>query len=157
MRRWLLPAALVVALAIGITGGVALAQGNGQAGDSLGKSFISRVARILGLDEAKVQDAFKQAGREIEDEAVQQRLSGLVESGKLTQVQADEYLKWYKSRPEGPLTAPGFGQFGAHGFKPGGEGVGPGPRGPFRFGPGGPGPGFHEDRPPQKTPLPTGI
>ncbi len=33
MRRWLLPAALVVALAIGITGGVALAQGNGQAGD----------------------------------------------------------------------------------------------------------------------------
>jgi hypothetical protein len=74
------------------------------------------VATILGLDETDVQDAFDQAGREMEDDALHRSLDRKVERGRLTQEQADEYEGWYQSRPESLSPRPSFRGFGHRGF-----------------------------------------
>ncbi len=106
-RRWLYAFLLTGLLVIGITGGSVLAHGGGENGDSPVKSFASRVAGVLGLTESQVQDAFKQARAEMQDEALQAKLDKMVESGRLTQEEADEYKEWYDSRPD--TLTPGFG------------------------------------------------
>ena len=106
-RRWLYALILTGLLVIGITGGAVLAHGGGENGDSPVKSFASRVAGILGLNESQVQDAFDQARTEMQDEALQAKLDKMVESGRLTQEEADEYKEWYDSRPD--TLTPGFG------------------------------------------------
>ena len=114
--RWLFVALLVGALALSITGATVLAHSAGTDGDSPFKSFVSRVATILGLDESDVQDAFDQAGREMEDDALHRSLDRQVERGRLTQEQADEYEAWYQSRPETLSPRLPFRRFGGHGF-----------------------------------------
>ena len=115
-RRWLFVFLLAGVLVIGVTGGAVLAQGDGTSSDSPFKGFASRVASILGLTEAEVQEAFQQASTEMEDEALQRKLNRMVERGKLTQQEADEYLTWYKDRPQSLRQGPGFRRFGARGF-----------------------------------------
>ena len=117
-RRLLFVTLLVGILAIGITGGTILAHGARTGGDSPLNSFASRVATILGIEETRVQDAFDQAAREMQDVALQQKLDRQVEQGHLTQEQADEHMKWFLSRPEGLSFGPGFRR---HGFLGGGK------------------------------------
>ena len=114
-KRWLLVTSAIVVLVVSITGGVVLAHGGGSADGSL-TSFVSRVASILGVDETEVQDAFDQAKKELRDEALQKKLDSLVESGRLTQEQADEYKLWLEARPEGlsPGVLPGLRGHGFH-------------------------------------------
>ena len=90
--------AIVAVTAIGFS--LALAQEN-ERGDSNASRLAAKVAEILGLDAAEVDDAIKQARREIRDEAIQKKLNSLVENGRLTQEQADEHLNRLQSRPEG--------------------------------------------------------
>jgi hypothetical protein len=71
-------------LALGITGGTVLAQGDGSRDGSPAGGLVSRVAAILGLDETQVEDAFQQARGELQDEAIQRKLDTLVENGRLT-------------------------------------------------------------------------
>jgi hypothetical protein len=119
-KRWFFVTLLVGVLALGITGGTVLAHDGGVGGDSpLGK-FTSRVANILGVDEAQVQDALDQASREIQDESLQLKLDRMVESGRLTQEQADAYLEWYVSRPDGLFSGFKLRGFGGHDFFRGG-------------------------------------
>ena len=82
----------VVAVAI-ISFSIALAQGN-EGGDSNASKLATKVAEILGLDTAVVDDAIKQAHRVLRDEAAQNNLNALVGKGRLTQAQSDEYLDW---------------------------------------------------------------
>ena len=89
----------VVAVAI-ISFSIAFAQGN-EGGDSNAGKLATKVAEILGLDTAVVDRAIKQAREELRDEAVQKKLNALVEKGRLTQEQADEYLNSIQSKPEG--------------------------------------------------------
>ncbi len=115
-KRWLFVTLLAGALAIGITGGTVLAQESGITGESPFKSFAARLATILGVDEASVQDAMKQASKEIQDEVMQKKLDNMVAKGLITQEQADQMAEWYQSRPDvlspsGPLKG-----FGGHGF-----------------------------------------
>ena len=94
----------VVAVAV-ISFSIALAQGD--EGDDSNASK---------LETAVVDDAVKQAREELRDEAIQKKLDALVEKGRLTQEQADEYLNWIQSRPEG-IPAIGkhfFGKRGHH-------------------------------------------
>ena len=100
-RRWVVIGLVVGLLAMAVTTGAVLSY-TGD-GDSPYGTFASRVAAILGVDQAQVQDALDQAAREIQDEAIQNKLNRLVESGRLTQEQADEYLEWYLARPESGL------------------------------------------------------
>ena len=146
-KRWIFALLLGGVLALGIAGSAVLAHGRAggenshsdrvarggvlahlKSGDGelrLG-SLASRVADILELEEQQVQDAFHQAIREMREEKVQQKLDWAVENGKLSQEQADEYLEWFRSRPESfapgvfshKFGKPGFhGGKGRHGFK----------------------------------------
>ena len=67
-RRWLfVPLFLLALLALGVTAGATMADGDGGEGDSPVKSFVSRVADILGLEESEVQDVFNQAAGEVRE------------------------------------------------------------------------------------------
>ena len=107
-RRWLIGALVAGLMALGVAGGVAMAQ-EGD-GDSPIRSFASRVAAILGIEETRVQDAMDQARSEMFSERLQHRLDEMVASGRITQEQADEYKTWIESRPEGA-----FKHFGKRG------------------------------------------
>ena len=104
MKHWLIGLVAVLALAVGVGGGTALAQEEGEEGETTIRGVIARVATILGLEEQQVQDAFDQARQEMRDEVLEQqiseRLETLVESGRLTQEQADELREWYAARPD---------------------------------------------------------
>ncbi|MBI4198609.1 MAG: hypothetical protein HY533_05825 [Chloroflexi bacterium] len=93
-------ALLVGALALGITGGTVLAQESDASGTSPIKSFAARLAEKLGLQEAQVQDAMKQVGREMQDEGLKRKLDAAVAAGRITQAQADELYAWYQARPD---------------------------------------------------------
>jgi polyhydroxyalkanoate synthesis regulator phasin len=95
----IIPAAIAVVAVAVMSFSVALAQEN-ENGDSNASKLAAKVAEILGLDTSEVDEAIKQARRELEDEAVQNNLNALVEKGGLTQAQADEYLDWIQSKPE---------------------------------------------------------
>ena len=117
-------------LALAITGGAIWAQEGDTQDDGAGKSKAARVAEILGLGEEEVQDAFKQAGKEMRDDRFQARMDRLVANGQMTEDEAAEAVEWFQSRPEG--IGPGhrssrlksggrhrfgssFGSFGMHG------------------------------------------
>ena len=108
-RRWLIGSVVATVMVLGIMGGMVMAQET--PGDADKSSFAARVAEILGLDEATVQDAIDQAKAEMRDEALQSKLDRLVESGRMTQEQADEYKTWLESKPEG-VPSRMFGGFG---------------------------------------------
>ena len=114
-RFWLTGTIVAAVMVLGIMGGVAMAQGDG---DSEKQSFAARVADILGLDETTVQEAMDEAREEMREEALQAKLDWLVENGHMTQEQADEYKTWIESKPEG-LSPKLFGGFGKkhHRFK----------------------------------------
>ncbi len=123
-RKWMIIAivAATVILLAGVIGGVAYAQ-TATTGGTAGKTLMARVATIMGVDQAKLENAFKQAQKEMQDEALSARLKNLVDQGELTQQQADQYKQWAKSRPDIPQLGPG-----GPGFKGGFRGM-PGPRG----------------------------
>lgn len=121
-KGWLLVPILVGLLTIGITAGVALAYGGGEDGESARTSFASRVAAILGLEETPVQEAFAQASEEAHEERqatrearFQERLDQAVADGSITQEQADRYMEWLQSRPEGIRPLLGIRGFRGHG------------------------------------------
>ena len=120
-----------------------MAQGDGAEGGSPLQSFASRVAVILGLDETQVQDAFSQAAGELQVDRLQLKLDRLVENGRLTQEEADEYKEWYLSRPDTALQGGHLRGFGGRGFFGGG----------FRSGHGSHGIRFQQESPPLEGSL----
>ncbi len=108
-----------VILAATITG-VALAQTNPTPTPSVGSgnSIIARVAKILNIDQSKVQSAFDQARVEASNDALDARLKQLVANGKMTQEQADKYKTWWQSRPQGMPQLGPMGRLGG-GIRPG--------------------------------------
>jgi len=122
-KLWLVVGLLAGLLAVGLTSSAVFAQGGGT-GTSPTQTLLARVASKLGIDQAKLEQAFVEAAKELQTEALKQRLDKAVQAGRLTQEQADAYLKWYQSRPNLPsdgLRLPGFhGPRGFHGPGPGG-------------------------------------
>ncbi len=103
---------LIIGLAIALIvlgasiGGAVMAQGTStttpttSTASNSGKTLMARVAAKLGIDESKLQTAFKDAQKEIQAEELDRRLSELVAAGKITQKQADDYKAWFNSRPD---------------------------------------------------------
>ncbi len=114
-RKWLILAAvaLVVILVAGIIGGVVYAQTNTPTTTptptNQEKTLLARTAAILGIDQQKLEGAYNQAKKEMTDEALTNRLNALVKQGKLTQEHADQYKKWWESRPDVPNITGGKG------------------------------------------------
>ena len=94
----MVPVAIAVGLVTFLSLNIALAQEDGEKKTSPDR-FVSKVAEILGLDAAEVDEAIKQAKEDLRTEAVQSKLDGLVKKGDLTQEQADEYFQWTQSKP----------------------------------------------------------
>ena len=111
-KKFLVTGIVIAVIAVVAVTGVVLAQN--VTTTTPGKTFTARVAAILGIDEQKVKDAFTQAQREMSDEALDTRLHKLVEDGKLTQEQANQYKEWWQSRPD--TLVPGGEGFGMRGF-----------------------------------------
>jgi len=83
-------------LLVGTIGGVALAQTeNGD--DSQPKTLLARVAEKLGINQQELEDAFTEAQSEMRDEALDSRLQSLVDQGKMTQAEADQYKAWLQA------------------------------------------------------------
>jgi len=85
---------------VGSIGGVALAQTGSTDNTTAGKTLLARVAAILGIDQQEVENAFTQARSEMQEEALDSYLKNLVDQGKITQEQADQYKAWWESRPD---------------------------------------------------------
>jgi polyhydroxyalkanoate synthesis regulator phasin len=109
--RIIIPIVMAIVAVTTISLSVALAQEN-ERDDSNASRLAAKVSEILGLDEAEVDDAIKQARREIRYEAIQKKLNTAVENGNLTQEQADEHLNRLQSKPDGipAIGKPFFGK-----------------------------------------------
>jgi uncharacterized protein YidB (DUF937 family) len=115
-RRWFLPGAiLLIALLLG--GGVAYSEAKTSDGSSarakfqkLEQAFLSRLAKELGVSEARLRSAFESAGAATIDDAVRQKL--------ITREQA-AFLKGRLGTDELDFDL-GFGRF-KHGLKGGRE------------------------------------
>jgi len=97
-KKFIIAVVLAVLAVVGSMGGVVLAADNGD--DSQPKTLLARVAEILGIDQQRVEDAFAQAQSEMQDEALDNYLQKLIDEGKITQEEADQYKTWWQSKPD---------------------------------------------------------
>ena len=98
-KKFIIVGVLIAVIVAGSIGGVALAQtGNGD--NSQPKTLLARVAEKLGINQQELEDAFAEAQSEMRDEALNNRLQWLVEQGKITQQEADQYKAWWQARPD---------------------------------------------------------
>ena len=134
-KKFLLVTVLAVVVLAGSIGGVALAQ-SGDDSQPLAQheAMLEKVCAIyeentgIAINSEELQKAFAQARSEMQDEALDSYLQSLVDEGKITQEQADQYKAWLESKPEVdvPLApvCPGLGMhrgFGGPGGFPGGD------------------------------------
>ena len=116
-KKFIVIALLATVLLVGSIGGIALAAD--EEDSSQPDTILDRVAEILveegiNVTSEQLSDAFTQAKSEMRDEAMKNRLQNLVDQDKLSQDEADEYLEWWQSKPEGLA---GFGFRGHDGFR----------------------------------------
>jgi hypothetical protein len=63
------------------------------------REFINKMAEKLGVPPAKVATALQEARKERVEGWVTQRIQQSVQNGFITQIEADEILGWWRSRP----------------------------------------------------------
>jgi hypothetical protein len=97
-KKFIITAVVLAVLLLGTVATVAVAQTNSN--DSSGKTLLARVAAILNIDQQKVEDAFAQARKEIRSDSLDTYLQKLIDEGKITQKQADQYKEWLQARPD---------------------------------------------------------
>jgi len=117
-KKFLLATALSVVVLLGSIGGVALAQtgtGDDSQPTAQHEALLDKVCAIYeentgtAINSEELEKAFTQAQDEMQDEALNSYLQGLVDEGKITQEEADQYKAWLESKPEiGMPLAPGF-------------------------------------------------
>ncbi len=54
----------------------------------------------VAIDPEQFKDALVQAQTELKEEALENHLQNMVDEGRITQQEADQYLEWWQSRPE---------------------------------------------------------
>jgi hypothetical protein len=125
-RKWFIPVVVVSVLLIGgIVGGVVVAGSNSSSNTEDQSQTTDRYQALLdracaiyeentgvAIDSEQLKDALDQARSEIQDEALESWLQDLVDEGKITQEEADQYLEWWQSRPDIELPLPGLGGHG---------------------------------------------
>lgn len=85
------------------------------------KGLLARVAEILEIPEEELVNAFKEARRDMREEAFVRALDRAVEQGRITREEANEIRKWCEQKPEvlGPNLFPrtfGFPALRGHMF-----------------------------------------
>jgi hypothetical protein len=131
-KKFIIIAVLVAVVLIGTVGGVALAQTGDEDNNSQTQqeALLDKVCAIYEqntgttIDAQALKDAFAQAQSEMQNESLDRFLQSLVDEGKITQEEADQYKAWLESKPDiGIPIAAGLPGYGMHrGFGgPGGE------------------------------------
>jgi len=124
-KKFVVIAVLAAVMLAGSISGVVLAAGNGDDSQPEAKyeGLLGRICEIyeqktgVAIDQDALKDAFAEAQsemraevqqklREMETEVLRNRLQNLVEEGKITQGEADQYLEWWQSKPD---VSVGFG------------------------------------------------
>jgi len=80
----------------------------GPMGGPFNGKVMERAAQILGIDQQKLADAFKQAEKELAQKNMDDLFARWVSDGKLTQAQADQYKAWLNARPTNMPPVPGM-------------------------------------------------
>jgi hypothetical protein len=134
-KKMIIIAVSVAVLLIGSIAGAVFAANNGSNNqtNAQGEDLLAKVCAIyqqktgVAIDEAKLKDSFAQAENEMQLAREQARLQDMVTKGTITQDQADQYLNWWKSKPNLPG---GFGFGGPGGFPGRGAPCAPPPSAP---------------------------
>ena len=121
-RKWFIPVVLSIVLIGGIAGGVMVAAEDGSGNVDQQNQLADRHQELLdracaiyqektgvAIDSEQLKDAMHQARSELREEALESKLQNLVEDGKLTQEEADDYLERWQSRPDIDVPLPGLG------------------------------------------------
>ena len=125
-KKLIVGAVLVAVVLLGSMGGIALAQTeNGEDSQPASKygALLDRVCEIyeentgVAINPEALKDAFTQVQDEVRTEALENRLQSLVDQGKMTRDEADQYLEWQQSKPDVPagIGFRGHGKF--HGMR----------------------------------------
>lgn len=101
-KKLIITVVLAAVLLAGSIGGVALAQTDNtdNSDASQPKTLMERVAEILGVDQQKLEDAFDQAQSEMREEALDTYLQKMVDEGKITEEEAEQYKTWWQGKPD---------------------------------------------------------
>ncbi len=118
-RRWLIVCTAVGLLAVGLVSGAAFAAearsdyivnslregggygyGQNRHGHGNSAALLTRVAEILGIEQATLESAFATAIDEQAETKFNDRVAQLVADEALTQDQADAATAWFANRPE---------------------------------------------------------
>lgn len=135
-RRWVIPVVVVSVLLIGgIVGGVVVAGSDSSSNTEDQSQLADRYQALLGrvcaiyeeqtgvaIDPEQLKNAWQQARGEMVDAAVENWLQNLVENGKITEEEAQQYLGWWEARPDVEVPLPrlcGRGQGGGMMFEGG--------------------------------------
>ena len=121
-KKFIIITVTVAAVVAGCLAGVVFANpenGDASQPEARCEALLDRVCEIyeentgVTIDPQQLKDAFADARSEMRDEALESRLQYLVDQGKITQDEADQYLEWWQSRPDVPFN------FGFRGFRSG--------------------------------------
>lgn len=113
-KKFILTVLLTVVVLGGILGGVAVARADDENTNPTptgSTSLLDKVAEIyeqktnVAIDSEKLQEAFNEARIALANDARDQFLQKLVEDGKISQEQLDEFEKWLAERPDFPTDA----------------------------------------------------
>jgi hypothetical protein len=136
-KKFIIIMAVAAAVAVASVGGVVLAQANGDEDatqpEARQAALLERVCEVYeentgtAINADDLQAAFTQAQSEMRDAAMEARLAKMVENGVIDQAQADEFQKWWQSRPEGLPFCPGLDGRGMQRGFGGPDGFGPPP------------------------------
>jgi len=125
-RKWFIPVLVLSILLIGgIAGGLIAAADDSSSNTESQSQTTDRYQALLdrtcaiyeeqtgvAIDSEQLKDALKQARGEMRDEALEKWLQNLVDNGKITQEEADQYLEWWQSRPDVELPLQRLGRLG---------------------------------------------
>ena len=110
-KKFILTALLTVVVLGAILGGFAVARADDDNAALPGQNnanWLNKVAEIyeqktgVAIDSGKLQEAFTEARGALADDARDRFLHNLVDEGKITQEQLDEYKAWLDARPQFP-------------------------------------------------------
>jgi uncharacterized membrane protein len=127
-RKWFIPVVVLSILLIGgIAGGLIAAADDSSSNTESQSRATDRYQALLdrtyaiyeeqtgvAIDSEQLKDALKQARGEMRHEALENWLQNLVDNGKITQEEADQYLEWWQSRPDVELPLQGLGRLGRY-------------------------------------------
>jgi protein-disulfide isomerase-like protein with CxxC motif len=96
-KFWIGVFAIAALLAGAAATGIVVAQDSNSGEDTAPKTILGRVAAILGLEKATVEDAFQQARKDQRTQAYREMLNRRVEKGRMTSEEAEEQFLWFQS------------------------------------------------------------